>query len=76
MRTRWDRLTPWRTLLVVLGMALHVFTEVVTAHEAVTAYRTDEALLTRVGPPVSRQLIGACKLLVTILELTHEWLLS
>ena len=70
-----DLRLPGRNLLgghVTAGM----FGQVVAAHEAPVTHRADKLLLSCVCPPVTRQLVGASKLLVTTFPAAAEGLLT
>lgn len=57
-------------------MTAGVFGQVVAAHEAPVAHRAHKLLLARVGPPVTRELVGARKLLIAALPTATEGLLT
>lgn len=53
-----------------------MFGQVVAAHKAPFANGTHKLLLARVGPPVTRELVGARKLLIAALPTATEGLLT
>lgn len=57
-------------------MTAGVFGQVVAAHEAPVAHGAHELLLSRVRPPVARQLVRASELLVTAVPAAAEGLLT